>query len=148
MDFKIDKMSLKDLTSIKDILTTEFDDFWNYEILKSELESSSSYFFVAKNNSDEIVGFAGIKVILDEADIMNIVVKKDFRNKKIGSLLLEHLISYSKSINLKNITLEVNKNNLSAIKLYEKFAFDRLGIRKKYYNGKDDAIIMSKNFNR
>ncbi|MEI3394518.1 MAG: ribosomal protein S18-alanine N-acetyltransferase [Clostridia bacterium] len=148
MDFKIDKMSLKDLTSIKDILTTEFDDFWNYEILKSELESSSSYFFVAKNNSDEIVGFAGIKVILDEADIMNIVVKKDFRNKKIGSLLLEHLISYSKSINLKNITLEVNKNNLSAIKLYEKFAFDRLGIRKKYYNGKDDAIIMSKSFNR
>ena len=148
MDFKIDKMSLKDLTSIKDILTTEFDDFWNYEILKSELESSNSYFFVAKNNSDEIVGFAGIKVILDEADIMNIVVKKDFRNKKIGSLLLEHLISYSKSINLKNITLEVNKNNLSAIKLYEKFAFDRLGIRKKYYNGKDDAIIMSKSINR
>ena len=148
MDFKIDKMSLKDLTSIKDILTTEFDNFWNYEILKSELESSSSYFFVAKNNSDEIVAFAGIKVILDEADIMNIVVKKDFRNKKIGSLLLEHLISYSKSINLKNITLEVNKNNLSAIKLYEKFAFDRLGIRKKYYNGKDDAIIMSKSFNR
>lgn len=148
MDFKIDKMSLKDLTSIKDILTTEFDDFWNYEILKSELESGNSYFFVAKNTLDEVVGFAGIKVILDEADIMNIVVKKDFRNKKIGSLLLEHLISYSKSINLKNITLEVNKNNLSAIKLYEKFAFDRLGIRKKYYNGKDDAIIMSKNFNR
>ena len=34
MDFKIDKMSLEDLISIKDILTTEFDDFWNYEILK------------------------------------------------------------------------------------------------------------------
>lgn len=148
MDFKIDKMSLEDLISIKDILTTEFDDFWNYEILKSELESTNSYFFVAKNISGEIVGFAGIKIILDEADIMNIVVKKDFRNKKIGSLLLEHLIFYSKSINLKNITLEVNKNNLSAIKLYEKFAFDRLGIRKKYYNGKDDAIIMSKSFNR
>ena len=47
MDFKIDKMSLEDLISIKDILTTEFDDFWNYEILKSELESNNSYFFVA-----------------------------------------------------------------------------------------------------
>ena len=66
MDFKIDKMSLEDLISIKDILTTEFDDFWNYEILKSELESTNSYFFVAKNISGEIVGFAGIKVILDE----------------------------------------------------------------------------------
>lgn len=146
MDFKIDKMSLEDLISIKDILTTEFDDFWNYEILKSELESNNSYFFVAKNISREIVGFAGIKVILDEADIMNIVVKKDFRNNGIGSLLLDYLISYSKSINLKTITLEVNEINIPAIKLYEKFDFEKLGIRKKYYNGENDAIIMSKNF--
>ena len=144
MDFKIDKMSLEDLISIKDILTTEFDDFWNYEILKSELESTNSYFFVAKNISGEIVGFAGIKIILDEADIMNIVVKKDFRNNGIGSLLLDYLISYSKSINLKTITLEVNEINIPAIKLYEKFGFEKLGIRKKYYNGENDAIIMSK----
>lgn len=144
MDFKIDKMSLEDLISIKDILTTEFDDFWNYEILKSELESTNSYFFVAKNISGEIVGFAGIKIILDEADIMNIVIKKDFRNNGIGSLLLDYLISYSKSINLKTITLEVNEINIPAIKLYEKFGFEKLGIRKKYYNGKNDAIIMSK----
>ena len=144
MDFKIDKMSLEDLISIKNILTTEFDDFWNYEILKSELESNNSYFFVAKNISGEIVGFAGIKIILDEADIMNIVIKKDFRNNGIGSLLLDYLISYSKSINLKTITLEVNEINIPAIKLYEKFDFEKLGIRKKYYNGKNDAIIMSK----
>ena len=144
MDFKIDKMSLEDLISIKDILTTEFDDFWNYEILKSELESNNSYFFVAKNISGEIVGFAGIKIILDEADIMNIVIKKDFRNNGIGSLLLDYLISYSKSINLKTITLEVNEINIPAIKLYEKFDFEKLGIRKKYYNGEIDAIIMSK----
>ena len=77
---------------------------------------------------------------------MNIVVKKDFRNNGIGSLLLDYLISYSKSINLKTITLEVNEINIPAIKLYEKFDFEKLGIRKKYYNGENDAIIMSKNF--
>ena len=82
--------------------------------------------------------------MLDEADIMNIVVKKDFRHHGIGSLLLENLINYSKNINLKTITLEVNENNLSAIRLYDKFSFDKLGIRKKYYNGESDAIIMSK----
>ena len=139
MDFKIDKMSLEDLISIKDILTTEFDDFWNYEILKSELESNNSYFFVAKNISGEIVGFAGI-----HRQMFNRMLKKDFRNNGIGSLLLDYLISYSKSINLKTITLEVNEINIPAIKLYEKFDFEKLGIRKKYYNGKNDAIIMSK----
>lgn len=138
---KIDKMSLNDLNSIKNILISEFDDFWNYEILKSELESTNSYFIVATTDSDEIVGFAGIKIILDEADVMNIVVKKSFRHNNIGSMLLDHLISYSKSINLKTITLEVNENNTSAIKLYEKFSFNKVGTRKNYYNGTDNAFI-------
>ena len=65
-------------------------------------------------------------------------------NNGIGSILLKHLISYAKSLNLKTITLEVNEHNLSAIRLYAKFDFDHIGIRKKYYNGESDAIIMSK----
>ena len=143
MDFKISKMTLDDLEIIKDILISDFDDFWNYDILKQELECENSYFVIVKTN-DEIVGFAGLKIILDEADIMNIVVKKHFRHNGIGSLLLESLISYSKSLNLKTITLEVNEYNSSAINLYNKFNFNKLGIRKKYYEGTIDAIIMSK----
>ena len=144
MDLKIEKMTLDTLNSIQNILFTEFDNFWTYSAFKQELECENSYFIVAKNN-DEIVGFAGLKVILDEADIMNIVVKKSYRNNGIGSILLKHLISYAKSLNLKTITLEVNEHNLSAIRLYDKFNFDHIGIRKKYYNGESDAIIMSKN---
>lgn len=144
MDLKIEKMTLTDLNSIQNILFTEFDNFWTYSTFKQELECENSYFIVAKN-SNEIVGFAGLKVIVDEADIMNIVVKKSFRHNGIGSILLEYLISYAKDKNLKTITLEVNEHNLSAIRLYDKFNFDHIGIRKKYYNGESDAIIMSKN---
>lgn len=146
MDLKIEKMTLDTLNSIQNILFTEFDNFWTYSAFKQELECENSYFIVAKNNH-EIVGFAGLKVIVDEADIMNIVVKKSFRHNGIGSILLEHLISYAKANNLKIITLEVNEHNLSAIRLYDKFDFDHIGIRKKYYNGESDAIIMSKNLN-
>ncbi len=144
MNFSIEKMTLDSLISIKDIFISDFDDFWNYDILKQELECSNSYFIIAKNNN-EIVGFAGLKRIVDEADIMNIVVKKSYRNNGVGSLLLENLISTAKLLNLKTITLEVNENNLSAIKLYDKFNFNHIGIRKKYYNGESDAIIMKKN---
>lgn len=144
MNFSIEKMTLDSLISIKDILISDFDDFWNYDILKQELECSNSYFIIAKNNN-EIVGFAGLKSIVDEADIMNIVVKKSYRNNGVGSLLLENLISTAKLLNLKTITLEVNENNLSAIKLYDKFNFNHICIRKKYYNGESDAIIMKKN---
>ena len=143
MDLKVNEMSLDDLNSIKDILLSNFDDFWNYNILKEELECASSYFLVAKNSNNEIVGFAGFKIIIDESDIMNIVVKKNFRKNGIGSVLLENLISLSKSLNLKSITLEVNENNISAINLYNKFDFVKLGVRKNYY-GNSNAIIMSK----
>lgn len=144
MDLKLSKMSIEDLKSIKNVLASEFDNFWSYDVLEEELECDNSYVIVAKVDENTIVGFAGLKVILDEADIMNIVVKKDFRHNGIGSVLLENLINYSKDLNLKTITLEVNENNLSAIRLYDKFSFDKLGIRKNYYDGKSDAIIMSK----
>ena len=144
MDLKLSKMSIEDLKSIKNVLASDFDNFWSYDVLEEELECDNSYVIVAKVDENTIVGFAGLKVILDEADIMNIVVKKDFRHNGIGSILLENLINYSKDLNLKTITLEVNENNLSAIRLYDKFSFDKLGIRKNYYDGKSDAIIMSK----
>ena len=78
MDLEIEKMTLDDLDSIQNILFTEFDNFWTYSTFEQELNSENSHFVVAKNNN-EIVGFAGLKVIVDEADIMNIVVKKTFR---------------------------------------------------------------------
>ena len=142
MNLNIRKMTLDDLNIIKDILISDFDDFWNYDILKQELKCDNSYFVIAKNDNEEIIGFAGLKTIIDQADIMNIVVKKSFRGNGIGSRLLENLIFYAKDNNLKIVTLE--EHNLSAIRLYDKFEFDHIGIRKNYYNGESDAIIMSK----
>lgn len=145
MNLKIEQMTLNDFNSIKDILQTEFDNFWTSNVLKDELNAENSYVVVAKDENSDIVGFADLKIIIDEADIMNIVVRKPYRHNGIGSILLEHLINYAKSKNLKSVTLEVNEHNLSAVHLYDKFAFDKIGIRKKYYNGESDAIIMSKN---
>ena len=138
---EISKMSLEDFELIKSTLITEFDDFWNSETLENELKSKNSYYIVAKIN-DDIVGFAGIKVVLDEADIMNIVTKKDMRNLGIGSALFKALIDYSKNNGINKLTLEVNENNLSAIHLYEKYGFEKIAERAKYYNGTDTAVIM------
>lgn len=146
MQIKISKMNIDDLNKISPVLLTDFDDFWNYNIFKSELENENSKYVVAKNN-DEIVGFAGIWISIDEAHVTNIVTKKDLRKNGIGSTLLEELINLSKTLNLVSITLEVNENNLDAIKLYEKFGFKKLGIRKKYYNNTDNALIMTKKLN-
>lgn len=145
MDIKIEKMTITDLNNIKDNLNNDFDDFWNYNVLKEEIESNNSKYIIAKIDN-EIVGFAGIKIIMDEADIMNIVTKKTFRNKGIGTLLLEKLISITHELQLSSISLEVNEKNSPAIHLYDKFGFKNLGIRKNYYQDKN-AIIMTKKLN-
>ena len=63
-------------------------------------------------------------------------------NNKIGSKILQNLIDISKSLNCSFVTLEVNTENLPAIKLYENFGFENIGIRKNYYKGQFDAYIM------
>ena len=142
MEIKIDKMTLEDLEKIKNNLEEDYDNFWNYNILCQELKNETSYYVVANDEQNQIVGFAGVQFILDEADITNIVTKKTSRNCGIGTKLLEELIKASKQKNIKNITLEVNENNIYALKLYKKLDFKEIGRRKKYYNGKDTAIIM------
>lgn len=145
MNIEIEKMNLSDLKTIKDILILEFDDFWNYNILKEELQNENSSYIVAKLGC-EVVGFAGMKIVIDEADIMNIVTKKTYRNHGIGTLLLKHLILLSNKLNLTSVSLEVNEENIIAIHLYEKFGFKNIGIRKNYYQNRN-GIIMAKKLN-
>lgn len=140
---EIFNMEIKDLDLISSNLESDFDNFWNYNVFKSELENRNSKYLVAKVDN-KIVGFAGLIPIVDEADISNIVVHKDFRNQKIGSCLLKALIDLALSLNLKIINLEVRESNLPAIKLYEKYNFEICGFRKKYYNNSENAILMQK----
>ena len=137
-------MRLSDLEEIKNILQTDFDDFWNYEIFKEELAHNNSSYLVLRYD-DEIVCFGGFKKIIDEADIMNIVTKKSKRNMGFARFVLNELINIAKEENLKSITLEVNENNKPAIHLYELFNFKQVGLRKKYYNRTDNAILMTLN---
>ena len=141
-NIQIRSMNQQDLQYLKQHLSTQFDDFWTFSILEKEFNGENTTYIVAEENN-EILGFAGILTIIDESNIMNIVTKKEKRHMGIGSLLLSELIKISKKLNMKSITLEVNENNTPAIKLYEKYNFEQIGVRKKYYDNTDSAILMT-----
>lgn len=143
MAIKIEKMNLNHLNELQEILISDFDDFWSFSTLKEEVENENSSYIIGKINN-EIIGFAGLKKIFDQADIMNIVIEKTYRNQGIGTLLLENLILLAKDLNISTLFLEVNEQNKPAIHLYEKLGFEKLGVRKKYYNN-NNGIIMKKN---
>jgi len=154
----VTNMILDDLELLQDNLLEDFDGFWNFKTLKNELINENSKYIIAKNDLNEILGFAGVWKAVDDVHITNIVVRKKLRKQGIGSILLEKLIKISKDYNLhvdeqcsslhnkiNSITLEVNYKNTSAIKLYSKYGFKKVGIRKNYYNNTEDAIIMTLN---
>ena len=145
-NYLISEMKIEDLEKIKDNLSKDFDNFWDYEILKEELNSRTSKYIVAKKSNNIIVGFAGIKIILDEADLMNIVTKKCCRHEGIASNIMDKLIEYCKQEKIKCINLEVNIQNSIAINFYKKYNFKEVGLRKKYYDNTYDAILMKLEF--
>ena len=126
------EMTLSDLEKIRDKLQNDYDEFWNENILRKELEDENSKYIVIKEK-DKILGFAGVWISPVDAQITNIVVKKDSRKNGIGSLLLERLIEIAKNAKQEVLRLEVNENNKPAINLYNKYGFEQVGLRKKYY---------------
>ena len=108
------------------------------EIIK-EFKSNpfSKYLIYVEKN--KILGYIYYSDIYERCEINQIEVMLDKRNCGIGTMLIKELIS---SVN-KGITLEVRIDNYPAIKLYEKFGFEKKAIRKGYYNGVD-GILMEK----
>lgn len=92
---------------------------------------------------DKIVGYLSYEDIFDRYEISNLYVLYNYRGNKIGSYLIQELINRAKLSNIKNITLEVNKENLVAINLYRKYGFVQVAIRERYYSGVD-GILMEK----
>lgn len=139
----VDYMTLDDFEIIKDRLQEEFDEFWTPGVLFSELKNENTKYIVLKENNN-IVGFAGIWITPDTVELNNIVIKKDSRGKGYSKILLEKLIEISEETSREIFTLEVSEENIVAINLYKKYGFEKVGLRKNYYKGKYDAILMSK----
>lgn len=91
--------------------------------------------------AEEVVGYAGIWVILDEAHITTLAVTPAWQGQGLGRQLLEHLIAEAALKGAKRMTLEVRVSNHKAQKLYKKHGFVACGVRPNYYPD-EDALIM------
>ena len=90
---------------------------------------------------DVIIGFLNYSIMYEKAEINMIYVLEKFRNKGVGSKLLDYALKKCKIC--ENITLEVRKNNVCAINLYKKVGFREVAIRQNYY-GSVDGVLMIK----
>ena len=127
------------------IIETEcFSHPWSRQSLENELNNETSLFLVAKEEN-EVIGYIGMSIVIDEGYIFNVAVRESYRNKGVATALINELVTYGKKNNFSFITLEVRESNLPAISLYSKFGFIKAGERKDYYsNPKENAILLTK----
>jgi ribosomal-protein-alanine N-acetyltransferase len=139
-------MTFDDLLAVHELEQALFpEDAWSVEMLRSELDDQprTRHYVVAAESDDEIVGYAGLAAAGGQGDVQTIAVKADRQGRGIGAALLTALLEEARLRDCDAVFLEVRADNERARRLYERFGFSRVGVRKRYYQPSGvDAIVM------
>lgn len=142
MKIEIVPMTFKDLLIVHKIEKAVFTLPWTVSMFAAELrKTKSSIYLVAKLNH-QVIGYTGLFSVFDKGHITTLAVKPELQDQGVGTMLILRLIELSLDKGIRHLTLEVRKSNLKARRLYEKFGFLVVGLRKGYYrDNNEDAIV-------
>ena len=148
MRYEIVPMDRSHLESIAALERQCFSSPWSVPMLEEELFNPQASFLVAEGEDGQVLGYAGLQVVLDEGYIANIAVDPKWRRQGLAGELLEVYCRFGQA-HLAFLTLEVRTSNEAAISLYQKHGFTQAGRRKDYYQDpREDALIMTREFHR
>ncbi|MBQ2932104.1 MAG: ribosomal protein S18-alanine N-acetyltransferase [Clostridia bacterium] len=110
---------------------------------EKEIENKIAIYFAAVKE-EKVVGYVGLWDICGTAEIIDVAVHRDYRRQGVAKRLLEAMIGECESRGIFEVNLEVRESNFAARELYRKLGFLENGLRKKYYENKETAILMQK----
>jgi len=139
----IEPMREADVPAVQIIERDIFSTPWPRNAYYRELASRNSAHYIVLRKDEEIVGYAGMWRMYDEAHVPTIGVRHDVQHSGYGRVLFAALVQAAYDMGAKWVTLEVRTSNENAMRMYEAFGFKVIGRRKGYYtdNG-EDAIVM------
>jgi [ribosomal protein S18]-alanine N-acetyltransferase len=135
-------MSEEDLESVLEIECASFSRPWTRRHFLDEIESPCSTPLVALTADGRIAGYLCLKIVLDEAEILDVAVCGSLRGRGVGRLLVQEALSLSRERGAALVFLEVRASNEAAISLYRRLGFRASGRRKGYYENGEDALLM------
>lgn len=141
-------LQFSDCEAVAEIAEQCLPEHWSLGSVRSVLKYENNIYYVAHSIEQSlVVGFAGIMVIADEAELLNIAVNPDFRRQGIGKLLLGRMLQEANKAGAFRLLLEVRESNFDARKLYYQHQFVEIGTRRGYYRDPiEDAVIMERRF--
>ncbi len=142
-------MTSSDIDEVMKIEEVSYPCPWIRKHFESELDNSISFMFVGKTLHEgalKLVSYTVFWLVCDEAHILNLSVHPCFRRTGFGTTMIAFAMAYMKEMGIGLAYLEVRKSNMPAIDLYKKMSFKKIGERKRYYENKEDALVMVKEF--
>ncbi|AMO87115.1 ribosomal protein S18-alanine N-acetyltransferase [Solibacillus sp. FSL W7-1472] len=138
------RMTIDDVQAVHKIELASFPTPWTLDSFYYEMtENQYAHYLVAEDETGEIIGFCGIWLVIDAAQITNVAVVKSVRGQGIGETLMREAMRVAKEANMDVMSLEVRVTNTVAQNLYRKLGFLDGGLRKGYYtDNQEDALVM------
>jgi ribosomal-protein-alanine N-acetyltransferase len=103
------------------------------------------FIYVMRTAEHRVAAFCAFWLVVEQVHINNLAVLPELRGRGLGTQLLDAIVREAAHLGAESVTLEVRASNLPALRLYEKAAFERTGLRKNYYtNPIEDALILSR----
>ncbi|WP_130859524.1 ribosomal protein S18-alanine N-acetyltransferase [Gracilibacillus phocaeensis] len=139
----IRSMTEADMEAVKQIDRRSFTDPWPDYVYQEELTNNQHAKYFVMTNDQEVIGFCGVWMVLDEAQITNIAIDPDYQGNGYGTVLFQYVINYAIAHGIIRLSLEVRVSNTRAQAVYKKFGLKPGGIRKNYYSdNQEDALVL------
>ena len=142
-ELEITRMRRRHLKGVMAIERQVYPRPWSPNLFLSEMSETRNRFYVVAKMDRDVVGYGGIMCYGEEAHVTTIAVDPAHHRRKIGTRLLYELVREAVAMGARTVSLEVRVSNWGAQRLYSRFGFRPIGIRKNYYQETgEDALVM------
>lgn len=116
---------------------------WSFQTLASSFDGENFCGVIAEDGG-EIIGYGGITLAVDTADIDNVAVAEPYRRGGVGTAVIAELLRIAAEHGAKKVFLEVRVSNSAAMAVYLKSGFKGVYARSRYYSDGEDCLVMVK----
>jgi len=134
-------MQPEDLPQVAEIEHLSFSSPWSRSLFLQELNNPFSRTLVAESEG-RVTGYLCRWCVAGEVHILNLAIHPDYRRRGIAKRLMEEVLTEARAEGVKTVSLEVRKGNLPAVSLYHHLGFHQIGVRRRYYENREDALLM------
>ena len=137
---RIRRMKKRDLGVVMRLEQTIYPQPWSQGVFTEELSLLNRHYVVLEDEPG-VVGYGGLLLVADDAHVTTIAVDPAARRRRLGTMLMLALVDAALAAGARYLTLEVRVSNEGARRLYQRFGFAPVGVRKDYYRD-EDALVM------